>query len=242
MNLPQHIAIVMDGNGRWAERRKRPRTFGHQAGVKAARRTVEACVELGVPALTLFAFSSENWRRPPAEVNRLMDLFLRSLNREVGDLNTNGVLLRFIGDRGPFSEDLRAGMERSENLTRDNRRLSLSIAVNYGGRWDCVQAARAVAAEVAAGDLSIEAIDESVLGRYYCLSDLPPPDLLIRTGGERRISNFLLWQIAYSELYFCDTLWPDFNAAELKRAIADFGCRQRRYGRTGRQTREADRA
>ncbi len=239
MNLPQHIAIVMDGNGRWAERRKRPRSFGHQAGVKAARRIVEACVEQGVSALTLFAFSSENWARPPTEVNRLMDLFMRSLNREVEDLNTNGVRLSFIGDRGPFSEDLRAGMERSEALTRDNRRLRLSIAVNYGGRWDCVQAARRVATDVATGELTVEAIDEATLASHFCLSDLPPPDLLIRTGGEQRISNFLLWQIAYCELYFCDTLWPDFNAAELKRAIADFGCRQRRYGRTGRQAREA---
>ncbi len=235
MNLPQHIAIVMDGNGRWAERRKRPRTFGHQAGVKAARRTVEACAEMGVSALTLFAFSSENWRRPPTEVNRLMDLFLRALEREADDLNANGVKLRFIGDRTPFSADLRNGMKRSERLTRDNRRLDLSIAVNYGGRWDCVQAARRVASDVAAGTLVPDQIDEEALGRHFCLSELPAPDLLIRTGGERRISNFLLWQIAYSELYFCDTLWPDFNAAELKRAIDDFGCRQRRFGRTGRQ-------
>ncbi|MEM9531729.1 MAG: polyprenyl diphosphate synthase [Pseudomonadota bacterium] len=230
MNLPHHIAIVMDGNGRWAERRRRPRTFGHQAGVKAARRIVEVCAERGICALTLFAFSSENWNRPAQEVNRLMDLFLRSLNREVGELHENNVRLRFIGDLTAFSPDLHAGMAKSEEKTQHNQGLNLSIAVNYGGRWDVAQAARKLAERVARGEMTPNGINEQSLMAEFSLADLPPPDLLIRTGGERRISNFLLWQLAYTELYFCDTLWPDFGPAQLQIALEDFSSRQRRFG------------
>ncbi|MFK7955205.1 MAG: polyprenyl diphosphate synthase [Lysobacterales bacterium] len=231
MSVPRHIAIVMDGNGRWAQQRRRPRTFGHQAGVKAARKVVEICAERGVEALTLFAFSSENWNRPATEVSRLMDLFMRSLNREVDDLHGNGVRLRFIGDLTAFSTDLREGMLRSERKTTENKGLNLSIAVNYGGRWDVAQAARRLASQVALGKLAPEQIDERRLQSEFALADLPSPDLLIRTGGEQRISNFLLWQLAYTELYFCETLWPDFGPAQLQLALDDYASRQRRFGR-----------
>ena len=231
MSTPSHIAIVMDGNGRWAQKRRRPRTFGHQAGVKAARKTVDICAERKVEALTLFAFSSENWNRPATEVSRLMDLFMRSLNREVDDLHGNNVKLRFIGDLAAFSDDLREGMLRSQRKTADNDGLNLSIAVNYGGRWDVAQAARRLAKLVEDGELAPDQIDEQRLHTEFALADLPPPDLLIRTGGEQRISNFLLWQLAYSELYFCDTLWPDFGPAQLQLALEDYASRQRRFGR-----------
>ncbi|MDJ0657843.1 MAG: polyprenyl diphosphate synthase [Xanthomonadales bacterium] len=242
MNLPNHIAIVMDGNGRWAEQRHRPRTFGHQAGVRAARDIVKVCAQRHIRALTLFAFSSENWNRPVGEVKRLMDLFLRSIEREVDDLHRNGVRLRFIGDRTAFSPDLREGMARSELLTAANDGLQLAIAVNYGGRWDIAQAARQMASEVKAGHLDLDEISETNLARRFCLADFPEPDLLIRTGGERRISNFLLWQLAYTELYFCDTLWPDFDADALDQALSDFASRQRRFGRTGKQVKKVGNA
>ncbi len=221
----------MDGNGRWAQQRRRPRTFGHQAGVRAARKIVEVCAERGIEALTLFAFSSENWNRPATEVSRLMDLFMRSLNREVDDLHGNDVRLRFIGDLAAFSDDLRKGMHRSEEKTANNTGLNLSIAVNYGGRWDVAQAARKLAGLVEQGHLTVDEIDERALQAEFALADLPSPDLLIRTGGEQRISNFLLWQLAYTELYFCETLWPDFGPAQLQIALEDFASRQRRFGR-----------
>jgi undecaprenyl diphosphate synthase len=234
-DLPRHIAIIMDGNGRWARGRGMPRPAGHREGVKAVRRVVEACRKQQVEALTLFAFSSENWRRPPTEVSMLMDLFIGTLQKEVDSLHANGVQVRFIGDRTPFSAKLRQLMDKTEALTRDNPGLRLAIAVNYGGRWDIAQAAREVAARVRAGELALEDIDADLLGRQLSLADLPEPDLFIRTGGEQRISNFLLWQLAYTELYFTDTLWPDFDEHSLQDALASFATRQRRFGQTGDQ-------
>jgi undecaprenyl diphosphate synthase len=235
MTTPRHIAIVMDGNGRWAKARLRPRSFGHNAGRKAVREVVEGCLRQGVEALTLFAFSSENWRRPDEEVGALMELFLRALDKEVDELHGQGVRLRFIGDLSAFHEELRQRMELAMARTADNLKLALNIAVNYGGRWDIVHAARQAAIAVAQGELRVEDIDEARLGGYMSLAELPPLDLFIRTGGEVRVSNFLLWQLAYAELYFTDTLWPDFDQACLARAIEDFARRERRYGKTGEQ-------
>ncbi|UGB44848.1 di-trans,poly-cis-decaprenylcistransferase [Frateuria edaphi] len=235
MTIPRHIAIVMDGNGRWAKARLRPRSFGHNAGRKAVREVVEGCLRQGVEALTLFAFSSENWRRPDEEVGALMELFLRALDKEVDELHEQGVRLRFIGDLSAFHAELRQRMELAMARTADNLKLALNIAVNYGGRWDIVHAARQAAIAVAQGELRVEDIDEACLGGYTSLAELPPLDLFIRTGGEVRVSNFLLWQLAYAELYFTDTLWPDFDQACLARAIEDFAHRERRYGKTGEQ-------
>ena len=235
MTIPRHIAIVMDGNGRWAKARLRPRSFGHNAGRKAVREVVEGCLRQGVEALTLFAFSSENWRRPDEEVGALMELFLRALDKEVDELHEQGVRLRFIGDLSAFHAELRHRMELAMARTADNLKLALNIAVNYGGRWDIVHAARQAAIAVAQGELRVEDIDEARLGAYTSLAELPPLDLFIRTGGEVRVSNFLLWQLAYAELYFTDTLWPDFDQACLARAIEDFARRERRYGKTGEQ-------
>jgi undecaprenyl diphosphate synthase len=235
--LPRHVAIVMDGNGRWAEQRRRPRTFGHRAGVKAVRAAVESCVRLGIPALTLFAFSSENWSRPPAEVRALMVLFLKALDREVDQLHENGVRLRFIGDPGAFPADLQARMRGAVERTAANTTLALNVAANYGGRWDIAQAARRVAEAVAAGTLAPESVDATTLGAHLSLAGQPDPDLLIRTGGDHRISNFLLWQLAYAELYFTEVLWPDFDERCMQRAIADFARRERRFGKTGAQLR-----
>ncbi len=233
--IPRHIAIVMDGNGRWAKARHRPRSFGHNAGRKAVREVVEGCLREGVEALTLFAFSSENWKRPEEEVGALMALFLRALDKETDELHAQGVRLRFVGDLAAFDAPLRERMQAAMARTAGNRKLALNIAVNYGGRWEIAQAARLAAAAVARGELAVEAIDEAALDRYMCLAELPPLDLFIRTGGECRLSNFLLWQAAYAELHFTDTLWPDFDQACLRRAIEDFGRRERRYGRTGEQ-------
>ena len=233
--LPRHIAIVMDGNGRWATQRRRPRTFGHRAGVKAVRKTIEHCIRRKIGALTLFAFSSENWARPAAEVGALMDLFLRALDREVDGLAENGVNMQFIGDTSAFAPELRERMQRAQARTAGNDRLRLSIAVNYGGRWDIVQAARTLANASVEQRIDPAQIDAEMLRAHLSLADLPEPDLFVRTGGERRISNFLLWQLAYCELYFTDTLWPDFDALALDDALADFGRRQRRFGRTGAQ-------
>lgn len=232
--LPRHVAIVMDGNGRWAERRHRRRTAGHQAGVRSARRAVENCGRRGIKALTLFAFSSENWRRPRYEVQKLMELFARALEREARSLRDNNVRLRFIGDLSRFPADLRRDMERAAEITSANDGLHLCIAVNYGGRWDIVQAARRAIAD----GLDPEELDEEAFARLVSLADLPPPDLFIRTGGERRISNFLLWQLAYTELYFTDCLWPDFDTAAFDEAIDWYATRQRRFGRTGEQVGE----
>ncbi|MBU6247359.1 MAG: di-trans,poly-cis-decaprenylcistransferase [Xanthomonadaceae bacterium] len=233
--VPRHIAIVMDGNGRWARARFQPRSFGHNAGRKAVREVIEGCLRQGVEALTLFAFSSENWQRPEDEVSALMSLFLRALDKEVDELHAQGVRVRFVGELGGFSAELQRRMHVAMDRTAGNTRLNLNIAVNYGGRWDIVQAAREAARAAARGELAADAIDEAALGRWMCLADLPPLDLFIRTGGEWRISNFLLWQAAYAELYFTDTLWPDFDQARLAEAIDDFARRERRYGRTSDQ-------
>ena len=228
--VPRHIAIVMDGNGRWARRRGQPRSFGHRAGQKAVRATVGYCLRNGVGVLTLFAFSSENWKRPQTEVGALMDLFLKALDKEIDELHKNEVRVHFIGELSTFSDALRTRMQNAAIRTAANSRLILNICVSYGGRWDMVQAARHAAEAVARGELDPAAIDESTLARYFCLADLPTPDLFIRTGGERRISNFLLWQLAYTELYFTDTLWPDVDDAELDRALDDYARRERRFG------------
>jgi undecaprenyl diphosphate synthase len=228
--VPRHIAIVMDGNGRWAKARHRPRSFGHHAGQKSVRTAIEFCLQRGVHALTLFAFSSENWRRPREEVGALMELFLKALDREVDELHGHGVRIAFIGDLSAFAPALRERMQAAMGKTRDNARLALNVAVNYGGRWDIANAAKQAVLAVQRGEIAADAIDEKSIARFFCLADLPPVDLFIRTGGEQRISNFLLWQTAYSELYFSDVLWPDFDAACLDQAIAEFARRERRFG------------
>jgi undecaprenyl diphosphate synthase len=237
--IPRHIAIVMDGNGRWAEQRRRPRSFGHREGQKAVRAAVEFCLRRGVKALTLFAFSSENWSRPEAEVGALMQLFLKALDREVTELHENGVRVAFVGDLAAFPDELQARMQRAMLKTAGNGKLRLNVAVNYGGRWDIADAARRAAAEVAAGTLRASDIDEETLAPFFALAGLPAVDLFIRTGGELRISNFLLWQIAYAELWFTDTLWPDVDAAVLDSALAEYARRERRYGLTSAQIRAA---
>jgi undecaprenyl diphosphate synthase len=224
------VAIVMDGNGRWASRKGKPRGHGHQAGSDALERAVEAIMKQGVRYLTVFAFSSENWSRPTVEVKQLLDLFMRALTREVRKLNENDVRIRFIGDRRVFNKALRNGMRRAEQLTRNNQTLLLNVAVNYGGRADITQAARQLVQAVQAGQLDPEDIDDRQLGRFLSLDDVPEPDLLIRTGGEKRLSNFLLWQLAYTELHFTDVLWPDFGADDVARALEDFARRDRRFG------------
>jgi undecaprenyl diphosphate synthase len=237
--IPRHIAIVMDGNGRWAEKRRRPRSFGHREGQKAVRAAVEFCRRRGVEALTLFAFSSENWNRPEDEVGALMQLFLRALDREVDELHRNGVRIAFVGDLSAFSPELRERMLRAMAKTGENRALALNVAVNYGGRWDIADAARRAALEVEAGRLRADGISETTLAPYFALADLPPVDLFIRTGGEMRVSNFLLWQIAYAELWFTDALWPDVDAKVLDAALAEYARRERRYGLTSSQVRAA---
>jgi undecaprenyl diphosphate synthase len=237
--IPRHIAIVMDGNGRWAERRRRPRSFGHREGQKAVRAAVEFCRRRGVEALTLFAFSSENWKRPQGEVGALMQLFMKALEREVDELDANGVRIEFVGDLSKFSAELAARMRAATARTAGNAALRLNVAVNYGGRWDIAQAARALAAAAARGEIDPDAIDEAAFARHVALAGQPPVDLFIRTGGEMRISNFLLWQVAYAELYFTDALWPDVDAAVLDAALADFARRERRYGLTSAQVRAA---
>lgn len=229
--VPRHIAIVMDGNGRWAKARHRPRSFGHHAGQKSVRTAIEFCSQRGVHALTLFAFSSENWQRPKDEVGALMELFLKALDREVDELHGHGVRIAFIGDLSAFAPALRERMLAAMEKTCGNGKLALNVAVNYGGRWDIANAAKQAALAVQRGEIAAEAIDEKSIARYFCLADLPPVDLFIRTGGEQRISNFLLWQSAYSELYFSDVLWPDFDAACLDQAITEFARRERRFGR-----------
>ncbi|MEA3278683.1 MAG: polyprenyl diphosphate synthase [Pseudomonadota bacterium] len=229
------MAIVMDGNGRWARRRNLPRTAGHRAGVKSVRAVVEESVRHGIGALTLFAFSSENWHRPKAEVNMLMELFISALRAEVKRLNENGVRLRIVGDRSAFPEKLQRGIAESEEMTCGNRAMMLQVAANYGGRWDITRAARQLAAEVAAGHLAPDDVDENALASRLSFPDLPDPDLFIRTGGEKRLSNFLLWQFAYTELYFSDLMWPDFGADAYLLALSDYARRQRRFGLTGEQ-------
>lgn len=238
-NSPRHIAIIMDGNGRWAKQRNLPRTAGHQAGVAAVQRTVEHCAKRGVEVLTLFAFSSENWRRPPQEVSVLMELFVSTLQRETEKLNRNGIRLRFIGDRAAFSGKLQQKIAESEVLTEHNDAMTLNIAANYGGRWDLVQAMQRIAEQLASGQLLPSGVNAKLIESFLSTAGLPDPDLFIRTGGEKRISNFLLWQIAYTELYFSPTLWPDFDEESLDQALKDFMGRQRRFGKTGDQIETA---
>jgi undecaprenyl diphosphate synthase len=239
-SLPRHIAIIMDGNGRWAKKRNQPRVFGHRAGVEAVRGAVTACAKKGVEVLTLFAFSSENWRRPEKEVSLLMELLYNALNREVSKLHENQVRLRIIGDRSVFGKKLQRRLAESEELTSANRGLTLVVAVNYGGRWDIAQAARKIARQVQSGQLTPDDINEDNLASHLSLAGIAEPDLFIRTGGEQRVSNFLLWQLAYTELYFTDTLWPDFDENALDDAILSFSKRQRRFGRTGEQVENGE--
>jgi undecaprenyl diphosphate synthase len=232
---PRHVAVIMDGNGRWAARRALPRHFGHRAGVKAVRAAVEGCARRGVEALTLFAFSSENWGRPAEEVARLMELFVEAMDREVDELHGNGIRLRFIGDLTTLKPHLLEKIAAAEARTVANERMTLYVAISYGGRWDIVQAVRRLAARVAAGDMTAAAIDEQAVAGELALDGAPDPDLFIRTGGEQRISNFLIWNLAYAEFYFCDCLWPDFDDAEIERAFRHFAGRQRRFGLTADQ-------
>ena len=235
--LPRHVAIIMDGNGRWAQQRGLPRFAGHKAGVDAVRSVVEQCVHHGIEVLTLFAFSSENWRRPAKEVSLLMDLFLMALNREIKRLQRNEVRLRIIGDYTAFPEKLQQRILAAQETTADCKRLVLQIAANYGGRWDVTRAVRNLAAQVKAGSLQPEQINEDSISAELSFSGLPDPDLFIRTGGEQRLSNFLLWQSAYAELYFTDTLWPDFGEEAFALALQSFAGRQRRFGQTSEQAR-----
>lgn len=234
-NAPRHVAIIMDGNNRWAKRRLLPGVAGHKAGVDAVRAVIEVCAEEGVEVLTLFAFSSENWQRPAEEVGALMELFLTALRREARKLNDNDISLRIIGDRTRFHPELQAAMAEAEAMTAGSNRFVLQVAANYGGQWDILQATQRMAREVQAGQLGAEEITASLFQSYLATGDMPPPDLCIRTGGERRISNFLLWQMAYAELYFSDLFWPDFKHEAMRAALADFSRRQRRFGKTGDQ-------
>lgn len=234
--LPRHIAIIMDGNNRWARQHKQRGLAGHRAGSNAARDIVEACGKRGVEHLTLFVFSSENWSRPKREVNGLMALFISVLQKdEITRLHEHNVRLRFIGNRHRFSDRLLRLMTQAETMTADNTGLTVNIAADYGGQWDIVQAARKISSRVADGELSVDDIDTEVFGQAMCLADSPLPDLCIRTGGEHRISNFLLWQFAYTELYFTETWWPDFDESELELALQDFAGRQRRFGKVSEQ-------
>ena len=235
MTIPRHVAIVMDGNGRWAKARFLPRLMGHHRGVEAARKVIRACSDAGVGCLTLFAFSSENWKRPEEEVSGLMSLFISALEREAAALQRHNVRMRFIGDRSAFSSELCTKITQVEALTANCDGMQLLIAANYGGRWDILQAAQTLTMQVLQGELSVAEIDETRFTAALSTDDAPAPDLFIRTGGERRISNFLMWQLAYAELYFTDTLWPEFDAASLQAAFADFASRQRRFGMTGDQ-------
>lgn len=239
-NIPKHVAIIMDGNGRWAQLQGKGRVAGHKAGVESVRSVVSSARKSNVKALTLFAFSSENWKRPKNEVSVLMDLFMFVLTREVKRLHKNNIRFQVIGDVSRFSEKLQKNIINSEQLTAGNDGLVLSVAANYGGRWDIAQAAKKLASDVSEGTISLDDINEDTLNEQTCLANLPALDLLIRTGGDCRISNFLLWQAAYAELYFTDTLWPDFNDIEFEKAINCFDQRERRFGKTGEQARNEE--
>ena len=229
--VPKHVGIIMDGNHRWAQKRHLPGAAGHRAGAKGVRKISEACVEQGIDTLTLFAFSTENWYRPEGEVNMLMDLMRYVMRTDLQDLHAQGVKLRIIGDRSRFARDIHVMMDESEQLTRQNTRLNLNVAVNYGGRWDIVEASKALARKVQNGELAPDDISEQTLQQQMSLGDLPEPDLLIRTGGDYRVSNFLLWDIAYTELYFTDAFWPEFDGYHLRQAVQTFSARLRRFGR-----------
>ncbi len=233
--LPKHIAIIMDGNGRWAKKRFLPRFMGHQKGVKNVKKIVSYCAKLGVESLTLFAFSTENWKRPPEEVSQLMQLFLSALQREVKKLNENNVRLKVIGDTQGFAPEIVEHIDKAESQTANNTGLQLNVAANYGGRWDIVQAVKKW--HQANPEAQIEELTEEALGQFVCLAEQPQPDLLIRTGGEQRISNFLIWQSAYTELYFTETLWPNFAEKELDKAIESYTKRERRFGKTSEQVK-----
>jgi len=237
--IPCHIAIIMDGNGRWARQRRLPRIAGHKRGVEAVRATVKACADRGVQYLTLFAFSSENWRRPPEEVSLLMQLFRGALTHEVAKLHRNGIRLRVVGDLTRFDARIRALIEEGERLTAGNQQLTLTIAADYGGRWDILQALSRLVREQP--EIVMSGLSEEALAPYLSMSYAPEPDLFIRTGGEQRLSNFLLWQSAYSELYFTDLLWPDFDASALEHAIESYRHRERRFGRTSEQVGQSER-
>ena len=236
-NLPAHVAIIMDGNGRWAKKRFLPRYAGHKVGLESVRSTIRACLDKKIAVLTLFAFSSENWQRPKKEVSVLMDLFLSALKKEVSKLDKNNVRLCFIGDTQKFSAKLQASIREAEAQTADNTAMTLNIAANYGGKWDIMQAVQKIAQRVENGELHAQDLSEQDFSAGLMLDDLPKPDLFIRTGGEQRISNFLLWQIAYAELYFTDTLWPSFNTASFESALISYAKRQRRFGQTGEQVK-----
>jgi undecaprenyl diphosphate synthase len=238
---PKHIAVVMDGNGRWAKKRFLPRTAGHKAGVKATRMLVENCTQHNIKALTIFAFSSENWNRPEKEVSGLMSLFVATLGSEMKKLHKQNVRVRFIGDCSRFSKKLQDGIANAEKMTESNTGLNLSIAANYGGRWDIVNTCKKIVRRVLSGEISEDDITESMFADEIDIAGLPDPDLLIRTGGESRMSNFLIWHLAYTELYFSDVLWPDFNAKELEKSLEWFSTRQRRFGKTSRQIQNSER-
>jgi|TARA_B110001454_G_scaffold67940_1_gene66300 undecaprenyl diphosphate synthase len=233
--IPRHVAVIMDGNNRWAKKRFMPGVAGHKAGVDAVRAVVETSVEQGIEVLTLFAFSSENWRRPEIEVNALMQLFIVALEREVKKLHKNNIRLIVMGDKTAFQQKIQNLIAEAEQLTADNDRMTLVIAANYGGQWDIANAAKLIALDVEAGKLKAEDINEQLFHKYTWLNQFPAPDLMIRTGGEERISNFMLWQTAYSEFYFSEALWPDFKQQEYKKALAAFANRVRRFGRTDDQ-------
>ncbi len=235
---PRHIAIIMDGNNRWAKQQKKLGVSGHKAGVEAVRDVVKACVEEKIEVLTLFAFSSENWRRPADEVSALMKLFLFALQKEVKKLHSNNIRLKIIGNRSQFNSVLQEHMERAENLTKDNTGLTLVVAANYGGHWDITNAARELALKVESKELSSDDITEELMQQHICLGDLPLPDLMIRTAGEQRISNFMLWQLAYAEFYFSDLFWPDFKQEQLREALRAYSQRKRRFGQTDDQLDE----
>ncbi len=232
---PKHIAIIMDGNGRWAQKRLMPRIMGHHAGVRAVRKIVEFCAKSNVEVLSLFAFSSENWRRPKDEVNLLMELFMATLQSEVNKLDNNNIRLKIIGDKTAFSDKLQEKIRAAEQQTENNTGLTLVIAANYGGRWDITQAVQKIVAAIASGEIEEQTISEELINQYLVTADLPEPDLFIRSGGEERISNFLLWQLAYTEFYFTEALWPDFDQQLLEQAVISFKSRQRRFGHTGEQ-------
>lgn len=240
-NIPRHIAVIMDGNGRWARKRAMPRHAGHRAGVTSVRNAVELAAQRGVEYLTLFAFSSENWSRPREEVSKLMGLFVEALQREVDELHRNNVRLEFVGAKEQLQPGLVQKIADAEEQTRANTGLHLIIAVAYGGRWDIVQAVRHVAGKVATGELAVDDIDDESIASELQLAGIPDPDLLIRTGGEQRISNFLLWNLAYAELWFCEALWPDFGEKQFDEALAYYAQRQRRYGHTGEQVEAVSR-
>jgi undecaprenyl diphosphate synthase len=234
-HVPKHVAITMDGNGRWAKQRNRPRVFGHRNGVEAVRASVRGCREAGVSYLTLYAFSTENWNRPEKEINALMELLVRSLRKETAELLENGVKISVVGNVERLPSVCRRELDEAMRMTANNDSLTLTLALSYSGRWDILEAARSLARQAAAGTLQPEAIDEEAFTAALSTSGIPDPELLIRTSGEQRISNYLLWQSAYSELYFTPTLWPDFREEDLYAAILDFQQRERRFGKTGEQ-------